>query len=58
MRAYGLVLLAIFAGLAVAAQFNNALFYTWILAWWWTLVGLVLGLESVLPKKNCNLPKL
>lgn len=49
-RAMALALGSILVGLAVASQFNNALFYTWIIEPLWLLCGLVLGLTVPLTK--------
>jgi O-antigen ligase len=46
-RGLGLAFVAMLAGLAVASQFNNALFYTWIMEPFWLLAGLMCGLWSI-----------
>jgi O-antigen ligase len=46
-RSIGLASLAVLCGLVPASQFNNALFYTWILRWWMALIGLMLGVKYV-----------
>lgn len=48
VRALALGYVAVLIGLAIASQFNNALFYTWILEPLWLLSGLVVGLGAVL----------
>lgn len=42
-----LACLSILGGLFVFSQFNNALFYTWIMEVFWLLAGLVVGLHQL-----------
>lgn len=46
VQALSLALVAVLIGLAPASQFNNALFYTWIIQPVWLLAGLVVGLSD------------
>jgi O-antigen ligase len=52
IKASALGLLAVLCGLAVASQFNNALFYTWILEPLWLWCGLVVGMGAILGKNE------
>lgn len=47
IQAVSLAFLGILAGLAVFSQFNNALFYTWIIEVFWLLAGLVVGFNQM-----------
>jgi O-antigen ligase len=46
VQALSLALVAVLLGLAPASQFNNALFYTWVIQPVWLLAGLVVGLSD------------
>src|SRR5690606_25872118 len=48
VQAVCLAFLAILAGLFVFSQFNNALFYTWILQIFWILAGLIVGVSQTM----------
>jgi O-antigen ligase len=39
-------------GLAAASMFNNALFFSWILEYWWVMAGIVIGLQYVKPVEH------
>lgn len=44
--------LAILAGLSIASQFNNALFYTWIMELFWVVMGLVMAINYRIQPKT------
>jgi O-antigen ligase len=46
-RALTLGFMAVLMGLAIASQFNNALFYTWLLQPIWLWAGLTVGIASL-----------
>lgn len=48
-KAICLASLAILVGLAIASQFNNALFYTWIVEIYWVIIALVMAINNYLP---------
>ncbi len=45
-KALCLSALAILAGLGIASQFNNALFYTWIVELFWVMMGLIMAINQ------------